>query len=282
MSNTRAAELLEQLHAGVADLATSEDWLAYLAVARRFHHYSFWNTIAILAQFPEARRVAGYRTWQRLGRQVRKGETGIRILAPCTYRRLVVDSETGEESDVTQLRGFRVVTVFDVSQTDGEPPPERPGVELLDGPAPELLHHQLAALIRAEAFRFIVGPLPTEHLGALGVTDFGTRTVTVRPGLPPAQRAKTTAHELAHVLLHDPSGGVPGRARQEIEAESVAYIVLGACGVDAGTYSFSYVTSWSGGDAAAVHEIGERVLDCARRVLDRLGATRSADDLPAA
>ncbi|MGH9211930.1 MAG: ArdC-like ssDNA-binding domain-containing protein [Acidimicrobiales bacterium] len=276
MPADRTTELLGRLHDGVAAIVTGDDWRRYLDVARRFHNYSWWNTIAILTQRPEATRIAGYRAWRRLGRQVRKGEVGIRILAPCTYRRLVVDDDTDEATQVTQLRGFKVVSVFDIAQTDGDPLPEQPPVEVLDGPAPGLLHHQLASLIRAEGFTFLTGPMPDHHPGALGVTDFSTRTVTVKRGLPAAQRAKTTAHEFAHVLLHEPGPGVPARARQEIEAESVAYVVMGALGVVADAYSFSYVTSWSGSDIEAVQATGERVLDCARRILDRLRATHLA------
>ena len=282
MPADRATELLQRLHDGVAAMVTGEDWCRSLDVARRFPRYSWWNTIAILTQRPEATRIAGYRAWRRLGRQVRKGECGIRILAPCTCRRLVVDDDTGEDTQVTQLRGFKVVSVFDIAQTDGDPLPEPPPVEVLDGPAPVLVHHQLAALIRAEGFTFLTGAMPDHHPRALGVTDFDARTVTVRRGLPPAQRAKTTAHELAHVLLHEPRPGRPARAQREIEAESVAYLVLGVHGVEADRYSFGYVTGWSGGDVGLVQATGERVLDCARRVLERLGATHLAVGHPAA
>jgi len=282
VSTTRARALLERLHAGVADLATDRDWRRYLDVAGRFHRYSWWNTVAIFCQRPDASRVAGYRVWQRLGRQVRQGERGIRILAPCTYRRLVADDASGDDTEITQLRGFKVVSVFDIAQTDGEPLPEAPQVASLDGPAPETLHHQLAALIRAEGFRFVLGTLPGRNASAMGVTDFGSRTVTVRNTLAGAQRAKTTAHELAHVLLHAPGQPAIGKARREIEAESVAYVVLAAMSVDAGTYSFGYVTAWAGGDTAVVQATGERVLECARLVLDRLGASHGDAGRPAA
>lgn len=282
MPADRTTELLQRLHDGVGGIVTGDDWRRYLDVARRFHSYSWWNTIAILTQRPDATRIAGYRAWRRLGRQVRKGEVGIRILAPCTYRRLVVDDDTGETAQVTQLRGFKVVSVFDIAQTDGDPLPEPPPVEVLDGPAPGLVHHQLAALIRAEGYTFLTRPMAGHHPRALGVTDFDARTVTVKRGLPAAQRAKTTAHELAHVLLHEPGPGVPARARREIEAESVAYVVMGALGVDADAYSFGYVTAWAGSDIETVQATAETVLDCARRILDRLHTTHCSTDHPAA
>src|SRR5206468_3055086 len=109
----------------------------------------------------------------------------------------------------------------DVAQTEGDALPEPP-VAILDGGGPEGVGDQLAALIRAEGFAFILGSLP-EHPGAFGVTHHLARTVIVRDDLPPAQRAKTTAHELAHVLLHGESRSADlDRSRAEIEAESVA------------------------------------------------------------
>jgi antirestriction protein ArdC len=267
--NDRAAELLERLKSGVAELTTSDDWLRYLDVARRFHTYSFWNTIAILTQRPDATRVAGYRTWHDLGRQVRKGETGIRILAPCIRRRRVDDEETGETTETTRLRGFKTVSVFDIAQTDGQRLPTPP-VQALEGTAPEILHHQLAAAIRAEGFTFTLGPLPTSvSPTANGVTSFDTDTVTVRDDLSAAQRAKTTAHELAHVLLHRHAPSSE-RARCEVEAESVAYIVMTAHDIDADAYSFGYLASWSRDDPNALQRSGDAILASSRKILERL------------
>jgi antirestriction protein ArdC len=256
----------------VESLTSGEDWGRYLAVASRFHRYSFLNTLAILVQRPDATRVAGYQRWRSLGRQVRRGEYGIRILAPLAYRVAADPDGSGTVEETTGerrvLRGFRVATVFDISQTDGDALPSPP-VRVLDGDAPAALRADLVALIEAEGFGYSLGPLPG-HPGALGVTDYDARHVTVRPDLAPAQHAKTTAHELAHVLLHGP-GRTESRVMAEIEAESVAYVVCSAAGVDADAYSFGYVAAWSAGDLAAVRATGERVLACARQVLDRLG-----------
>src|SRR5436853_6691263 len=101
-----------------------------LTAAARFHHYSPANVLLILRQRPDATRVAGYRTWQQLGRQVRRGERGIAVLAPCTYLRPADDDHNDESRRI--LRGFKVAHVFDISQTDGDPLPDiRPA--LLDG-----------------------------------------------------------------------------------------------------------------------------------------------------
>jgi hypothetical protein len=115
---------MESLVEGVAQLTSGEDWRRWLDVARRFHRYSFWNTVAILTQAPHATHVAGYQRWKTLGRQVRRGERAIRILAPCPGRLAVVD-DTGDEETV-KIAGWKVVGVFDISQTDGPPCPSSP------------------------------------------------------------------------------------------------------------------------------------------------------------
>jgi len=273
----RLSEAHERLIASVEALTTGEDWQRFLTVARRFHSYSANNVLLIHAQRPEATRVAGYRTWQGLGRQVRRGERGISILAPCTYRRRDdADDDGDDDSPIrTVLRGFRVVHVFDVTQTEGDDLPDAP-IAILDGDDPILLRHQLAALIRAEGYSFTLGPLPMRWRGALGLTDFGAKAVTVRDDVPAAQQAKTSAHELAHVLLHNPPHGL-ARARAEVEAESVAHIVCGAAGLVTDAYSFGYVASWSGGDTTVIRETAERAIACARRVLGALGIEAAAD-----
>jgi hypothetical protein len=141
----------------------------------------------------------------------------------------------------------------------------------LEGADHGLLRDQLEALIRGEQYEFGLGPLPPDYEQANGLTNFTDRVVTVRLDLSPAQAAKTTAHELAHVLLHRPGTHDLDRPRREIEAESVAYLVCGAKGIDADAYSFGCVASWSGDDTERIRTTSERVLACARTVLDRLG-----------
>lgn len=288
----RVAELVETLHAGVAALVTGADWQRFLDVAARFHRYSFWNTVAILCQRPEATRVAGYGRWRSLGRQVRKGERGIRILAPVNHRAAAADT-TGATADGDQveqapdeaaparpvLRGFKVVSVFDVAQTDGDALPEPP-TQILAGDAPDCLLDDVAALIQAQGLTFTLGPLPATRAGANGTTNFVTGEVIVRDDLPAAMQAKTAAHELGHVLLHRHGFRDLDRARAEVEAESVAYVLLGAHGVTTDAYSFGYLAGWSGGDVDVVRSTGERVMDCARRILYSLGLAGPDDRGP--
>lgn len=269
----KTEELLEQLHDGIETLTTTEAWTAWLDVARRLPSYSLNNLILIWTQMPEATQVAGYRAWKQLDRQVRKGERGLRILAPCTYKQ--TDEATGHERSV--LRGFRSVAVFDISQTDGAPLPSPP-VTTLTGDVPRLFRQQLSCLIRAEGFTFRQGPMPRGHEEANGVTDWGSRTVTVRDDLGDAQAAKTTAHELAHVLLHGPRCRLE-RGLKEVEAESVAYLVCATAGLDASDYSFGYVAGWAGGDLEVIAGTAGRVLETARSVIARLTPSERQTDV---
>lgn len=262
---TRKIEQIhEELEQGVRALASGEDWQRALDVAARFHSYSWHNVMLIVLQRPDATQVAGYRKWQEMGRQVRRGERGISILAP--RFRVVEDEDTAERT--RRLAGFIGVSVFDVSQTDGEPLASPAGfVQRLQGDAPARLWDALAAQVSAAGFR--IERAAPQIPDANGLTDYLRRTVTVAPDLSPAQAAKTLAHELAHALLHDGDAGP--RGRKEVEAESVAYVVCRSLGLDAASYSFGYVAGWSGGETKKVQETGSRVMETARRILDALG-----------
>jgi hypothetical protein len=250
-----------------------------LTVAARFHRYSPHNVLLISVQRPDATRVAGYRTWQQLGRQVRKGERGIAILAPVTYRR-DPDPDAGPtglpDADGRRraVRTFRVTHVFDIGQTDGPPLPEV-GPRLLAGDGDPALFEALTAQVQAAGYE--LRREACAHPQANGETSFGDRVVRVRPDLPGAQAVKTLAHELAHVRLHDPAsedGRVP-RDVAEVEAESVAFLVTAAHGIDSGEYTVPYVAGWSGGATGPVMATAERVLSTASQILD---ATPPADE----
>ncbi|MCH7586161.1 MAG: toprim domain-containing protein, partial [Acidobacteria bacterium] len=251
---------------------TSEDWRQALALAARFHDYSFantrliWSAAAARGFAPD--RVAGYRTWQKLGRQVRRGEQGLSILAPVTRK---VEAPDGAEEEERRVVGFRAVHVFDISQTDGEPLAEVRAA-VLDGDLPAHWT-RVAELITSAGFTLEVADV--DRLGeANGVTDWRDRQVVVRKSLPGAQRFKTAVHELAHISLHEPASGDRPNCRGvvEVEAESVAYVVCAALGIDSAGYSLPYVASWSGGDLDKVAATADRVIRCARGVLTSLEA----------
>ena len=287
-TTTRRDDAVDRLHQQLQDslqeLVTSEDWQRALAVAARFHDYSFANTHLIWAQslargFTPS-RVAGYRAWQDLGRHVRKGERGLQILAP-VIRKVSPENvkEEEEEEEEKRVVGFRVVHVFDIAQTNGEPLPEVP-IALVQGDLPAHWK-QVRGLITDSGFDLQVADL--DRLGeANGVTDWNRRDVVVRTGLPGAQRFKTAVHELAHIRLHEPnSDGRPScRGVVEVEAESVAYMVCAGLGIDSTGYSLPYVASWSGGDVTKVATTANRVIACAREVLAQLTQERRLEREP--
>ena len=271
-ANDRLAALHDRLTAQVEALVDSQDWKDFLAVAARFHRYSANNVLLILSQMPTATRVAGYRRWQSLGRQVRRGEAGLAILAPCVSRgRPLEEAEADERPELARvLRGFRVAHVFDVAQTEGEPLADvRP--ELLAGQAPEGLWNSLATQVADAGYRLERGQCG----GANGRTDFRTRVVTVRDDVDDAQAAKTLAHELAHVRLHDPGDAHHHRGVAEVEAESVAYVICSAVGLASDDYSLPYVAHWADGDPALVRRTAERVVTTAHAVLAATGLAQA-------
>jgi hypothetical protein len=278
----RLVEIHDRLVGAVEAMVSGADWQRLLEVASRFHTYSPNNLWLILSQRPHATRVAGFATWRSMGRFVRKGEKGIAILAPMVARRR---ADAADESGLTDagddqtdrpsrvLRGFRIVFVFDIAQTDGEPLPEVERPALLDGDAPATLWEALAAQVAAAGFELSRGDCG----GANGVTDFSARTVRVRDDVAPAQAAKTLAHELAHVRLHGGTYALGCRGRGEVEAESVAYLVCSAAGLASDGYSFPYVAHWSGGDVAEVRAAAERSISCARSILDAIAPAQPVE-----
>src|SRR5918996_1541796 len=258
-------EIHDQLVAGIEGLVSSDEWRAMLEVSARFHNYSFNNQLLIYLQCPEATRVAGYRAWQRLGRQVCKGSRGIQILAPCRRRvsRVTSEGEQDEAERIEVLTGFRVVHVFDVSQTEGDELADvRP--RRLTGEVPQKLIDALERRVADEGFS-----LRREAIARLarnGYADFERHLVVVRDDLSGAQAAKSLIHELAHVLLHQDTD-LSERDIAEVEAESVAFVVSRALGLDTSDYSFPYVARWGGGDAELVAATAGRVVAAARNLL---------------
>ncbi len=245
----KIGEAMGLLERGIEGILDSEGFAEYLRTMARFHTYSFNNVALIQAQRPEATRVAGYRAWQALGRQVRKGEKGMIVFVP--HRRRVRDEEDPERSQGDGegkveparkiLAGFGLGRVFDVAQTDGEP--------LAKGPTPQELEgtSSAAEAVDRRLSRFLVGEgvrLSTEDTGrANGFYRPADKLIAVSDRLQGDQRTKTLVHEAAHWLA-DHRGSV-ARADAETVAESSAFVVLGRFGIDAGSYTFPYVARWA-------------------------------------
>ena len=264
-------ERLEQAHATLVDeverLTSSAEWLDYLRFMARFPSRSARNNLLIRAQCPVATAVLGYRQWEALGRHVRRGEHGLRIFAPLARRIERDNPETGETEVARLIGGFRLVAVFDVSQTDGDPLPVDPvRPRLVDGAAPDGMWETLARHVIESGFVLERVPTIESHPLANGVTIRDRHLVQVATeGRSPAQQVKTLAHELAHVRLHDDA--TTPREIAEVEAESVAFLVAEAFGLDTSDYSVPYVAGWGATDAAAVLRVADRVQRCAAAIL---------------
>jgi antirestriction protein ArdC len=279
-------ELHTRLAHAVEDLAHGDAWRRMLDMAARLPTYSANNVLLITVQRPDATRVAGYQAWRAMGRHVRKGETGIAILAPCLYREPAAETATtAGPSPVARdavagtsqvLRGFRVAHVFDITQTDGPDLPRDP--QLLVGHSPADLWTRLSALVASDGFVLERGPCGTAN----GYTSFETATIRIRDDVDDLHAVKTLAHEIGHVRAdhrtrfadtYHRSAGCRGVA--EVEAESIAHIVLGAVGVDTGGYSLPYIAGWSDGDTSLLRATADRVISVAGRVLREMEPART-------
>ena len=271
-------DALDRLSSGIAALTSSDAWSQYLATQAKFHNYSFRNSLLIALQRPDATQIAGFRKWLEMGRHVRKGEKGIYILAPmvCADK-----DEAGEKTGTSTIKGFRMVAVFDVAQTDGEDLPEI--CSTLIGKDPTDAYGRLECVASDLGFTVSLVDECLGKPGANGVTFFGRDAITgvgrmiqIKATNEPAQRVKTLAHELGHAILHDPET-TPSSSRElkelkELEAESVAFVVCEALGIDSSVYSFGYVVTWAGADKAAelIAASGTRIQKAAHQILDAL------------
>ena len=220
----------------VAELMDGDNFRRWLETRSRFHRYSFGNVLMIAMQCPEAKQVAGYRKWQELGRQVRKGEKAIRILAPIVVKRR---DEPGDEP-ARAVVGFRGASVFDVSQTDGDDLPAAPECVSPDG---DELAGMLPALeAHARELGYIVYYYEPEG-GALGFCDRDGMRIVVSPSLSPNAQVTTLVHEIAHA--HGLTYKDYTRAQCEVIVEATASIVLGSIGFDTSAFTIPYLACWA-------------------------------------
>jgi antirestriction protein ArdC len=228
---------LKALEQGVEAITDSGEFRRYLTMMARLHQYSSSNAMLIMTQRPDATTVAGYRRWQQLGRQVRKGEKGLVILAP------VVRKADDEGDDTTKVvAGFRITTVFDVSQTDGDDLPEPPTAEAIKSATDKggELVHRLEAWLSTQDVLVEVGECGNAH----GYYQPGARRIVLSPGIMGTDhQAKTLCHEAAHYVAGH--RGYMSRGDCETIAEASAFCVLSHFGLDTSSYSFGYVAGWA-------------------------------------
>jgi hypothetical protein len=248
----RITEHIQELAQATDAARVSEAMLKYLDMAARFHHYSFCNVWLILMTKPDATTVGGFKKWLSLGRCVCKGEHGIPILAPIFNK--IID-EQGKEQD--KLVGFKVVYVFDISQTDGEPLPEPP-----DWKSPEKNDELQEHLIRFAERKGIRVQIKSIGRDIQGVS-LGNKVI-----LDPKAGTKTLIHEIAHELLHHVEGVLTSRVTRELEAESVAYVVAKHFGLN-GLSSPNY-NALHGATAEMIMDCLERIRNTAAEIIQSL------------
>ena len=262
----RMKEITDRLEAGIQALFESEQYKAYLTAMSKFHNYSFNNTLLIAMQKPDASLVAGFGKWRDdFERHVKKGEKGIKILAPSPYKVkkqmekidpatqnpvIGADGKPVIEEREIEIPAFRVVTVFDVSQTEGKEIPDIAVSELTG--SVEQYQNFFAALEKASPV-----PIAFENIegGAHGYYHLEEKRIAIDEGMSELQTLKTAIHEIAHAKLHAIDKDAPAteqaerldRRTREVQAESVAYAVCQHYGLDTSDYSFGYVAGWSSG-----------------------------------
>lgn len=264
----RQHDILQRLEQSVEAIQDSDTFRHYLDFQSRFHRYSFSNTLLILAQRPDATQVAGFRSWQRMNRFVKKGEKAIKIFVPMTKKQ--VDAETGEEE---KKLFFGIGNVFDVSQTNGEELP-RVEVPVLEGNEGLELYNRTKELLEADGLTVEWMPLEEaqRHPNLMGYLRPDEKLVRVRGDVSQRQQTKTILHEAAHYVGgHGSCSGI-SRDEAETEAESVAYVVAARFGIDTGERSFPYVATWSK-DKAVFKAVLGRIQQTSATIIDRLGGT---------
>lgn len=261
-------EIEKSLEAGVKAIFNDGEYQKYLTAMSRFRRYSFYNTMLIHAQRPDASLVAGFNTWKKQNRYVKKGEKAIWILAPVPkkYTKLVVNADGEEEEKEITWNSYRAVPVFDMSQTEGEELPTADRFcKVLDGTVEE--YEKLReALTKAAPCEVVYEDITT---GANGYFD--GKKIAIKKGMSEAQTVKTLIHETAHSMLHGADGEYKNESREakEVQAESVAYIVSSALGIDTSDYSFGYIAGWAGGkDMKSLNKSMETIRKTAESIIE--------------
>ena len=275
MKREEITKLIEQgvqeLHAALAN-GRSDQLQTYLDVMARFPRYSFNNCMLIALQDPDCTMVQGFRAWKKLGRNVKKGGKGIGIIAPLLYRKKD-DASASDDGDRSAIRGFKVVHVFDVSQTEGNDLPQFAAITGDPGENITALEH----VIRSEGIE-LEYDFPAS--GADGVSQTGK--IMVRPDLQAAEQFSVLVHELSHELLHTRKERCKETTKtiRETEAEAVAHVVCRAVGIESIGHSADYIHLYHG-DVQVLAESLDAIQKTAARILDAIAVHSEQQEVAA-
>ncbi len=293
MSTLKIADYYARLAQGVQAILDDDKVKEFLRAALKFHRYSFANTIMIYVQRPTATKVAGMRTWNELGRRVKKGEKGIAIFAPVFYKATMKETPAGTEKEAEEaeeiieettgrkneerLTGFKVVYVFDISQTEGKDLPENAFIGMereitFDGD----VNHLYERLLRACPVPVKYEVCPGAARGYYSPVGPTGPVIVLHPNLSSVERPRTLLHEWAHHVAFSEFGEhtmeLSDRPDAEILAEGAAFIAASCFGLDTSSASFSYVAGW-GRDVKKLLAWGSAVKKVARRIMDAVEGT---------
>ncbi|MBQ8995709.1 MAG: hypothetical protein IJ091_07825 [Oscillospiraceae bacterium] len=268
-------EIMKALEDGVKDFMETDTYKAYLRAVGKFHNYSMNNVMLITMQRPDATLVAGYNTWKKsFNRNVKRGEKGLKIIAPMPVSvekeedRVDQYGNTYKEKVTVTVPRFRAVTVFDVSQTDGDPLPDISPSELKD----EVSNYGVFLKAVEKASDVPINYIDIEGT-AKGYFNVANNEISVAKGMSESQTLKTLIHEIAHSVLHNKNnGGVfIDTKTKEVQAESVAFSVCSHFGIDTSEYTFPYVTAWAGDkDLKTLRNSMDTIKDTASLLIHRI------------
>ncbi|MGB8986354.1 MAG: ArdC family protein [Candidatus Sulfotelmatobacter sp.] len=260
-----ASKAIEQLSQAL-EAGHSEKLREHLAAMGQFHRYSWHNIMLIASQKPTATHIAGFHSWHKLGRFVKKGEKGILILAPIIRRKPENNNETESDESSTAV-GFRAAYVFDISQTDGQ---ELPEIGSVNGD-PREYRERLATFVAKQSIALEY----SQDIAPARGTSAGGR-ITLLPGQSAGEEFATLAHEVAHEMMHrDERRSNTSKRVRETEAEAVAFVVCSAIGLETGSAAQDYIGLY-GGDAKLLSESLEHVQRTATQILNAIGPDSSA------
>ena len=256
----------DRLEQAVACIDTNEEWLKYLKFQSRFYSYSFYNSILIWLQNPAATYVAGFSSWNQLNRLIKKGEHSIKIFAPIKYKMEKEGEDSVDTKGVFILKGFRLVSVFDLSQTTGD-----------DSKLPVVIsgiresnadHEELYQRLRN---KIEIPITEVDSMAAKGSYNPETKEIQIKSSLSSIQKVKTLIHELAHHIHLTKYFNDETRDIGEVMAESTAYVVCQHLGIDSGEYSFGYIKTWAK-EPEIIKTVGGKVQKIARKIIEKFEA----------
>lgn len=259
----------EQLEQALENIDSNEEWLKYLSFQAKFYNYSFSNMIMIFNQMPLASYVAGYKTWQTLGRHVMKGAKSIKIFAP--LRRNV--EADGEDEEAYVIQGFKLASIFDLSQTIGDDnmvPVLVTG--LRDGHDCDDVYQKLLSIIEI--------PVTETEISSNGLYNIKNPKIQIKSTLSTTHKVKTLIHEYAHHLHHTHLYNDESYDIGEVIAESSAYIVCSYLKINSADYSFGYIKGWCK-DLNIIKKVGHKAQVIAHSIIEQLEQASNSENIPA-